>query len=144
MNTQEVWEILGKIPVGAVVAWGAVFVAIIVALSTCLTKLFGLFGKYRKHKEEEAQTKERLQRHDQMLENIDVSLRNISEAMRKSMRYDIVRECEAAIAANKIKQGQLRALEELYEAYTGVGGNQYATTLMKKVRLLPVDKTLDS
>lgn len=144
MNTQEVWEVLGKIPVGVIVAWGCVFAAIIAAATACLNKLFSLFSKVSGRKEQERKTQERLQRHDQMLKNIDVSLQNISEAMRKSMRYDIVRECEAAIADNKIKQGQLRALEELYEAYTGVGGNQYATTLMEKVRMLPVDKTVDS
>ena len=143
MNTQEVWEVVSKIPVGVIFAWGAVLIAILSAINFGLTKLFGFFGFLHKRKEQEEKTKERLKRHDEMLENIDVSLRNISEAMRKSMRYDIVRECEAAIAENKIKQGQLRALEELYEAYTGVGGNQYATTLMKKVRQLPVENTLE-
>ena len=139
MTTQEVWEVLGKIPIGTIVAWGAVFVAIIAAISVAITKLFGIFTAYRNHKAHVESTQERLQRHDQMLENIDTSLKAINEAMKKSMRYDLVRGCEAAIAANSVKRGQRRALEELYEAYAGVGGNQYATTLMKKVRQLPVD-----
>ena len=143
MTTQDVWAVLGAIPIGTIIAWGAVFVAIIAAVSVAITKLFGIFTVYRNHKTNEENTKERLQRHDQMLENIDVSLKAINEAMKKSMRYDLVRGCEAAIAANSVKRGQLRALEELYEAYAGVGGNQYATTLMKKVRQLPVDITVD-
>lgn len=144
MNSQEVWEVLGKIPIGTIIAWGVVIIAILGAINIGMTKLFGFFGFLHKRKEQEENTKKRLQRHDEMLANIDTTLQSINEAMRKSMRYDIVRECEAAIANNKIKQGQLRALEELYEAYTGVGGNQYATTLMAKVRMLPVDKTVDS
>ena len=141
MTTQEVWQVLGNIPIGTIVAWGIVILAIIAAVSAAITKLFGVFTKYRDHKAHVENTQERLQRHDQMLENIDESLKEIYEAMKKSMRYDVVRGCEAAIAANSVKRGQLRALEELYEAYAGVGGNQYATTLMKKVRQLPVDMT---
>lgn len=143
MNSQEVWEVLGKIPIGTIIAWGVVIIAILGAINIGMTKLFGFFGFLQKRKEREENTKKRLQRHDEMLANIDTTLQSINEAMRKSMRYDIVRECEAAIANNKIQQGQLRALEELYEAYTGVGGNQYATTLMKKVRQLPVENTLE-
>ena len=100
MNSQEVWEVLGKIPVGSIIAWGIVVIAILNVINIGLTKLFGLFGFLHKRKDQEENTKKRLQRHDDMLANIDTTLQSINEAMRKSMRYDIVRECEAAIANN--------------------------------------------
>lgn len=143
MNQQQVWELLSKIPVGTIVAWGAVLVAIIAVICAAVIKIYKVSVMLHDRKTQEQSTQERLARHDQQLDNIDTSLKAIYSAMKKSIRHDIVLSCEAAIDDKKINAGQLRALEELYESYAEIGGNSYATTLMKKVRQLPVVGTID-
>ena len=143
MNEQQAWDVLSQVPVGTVIAWGSVFIAIIGVVSTAVVKMYKIFTLHRDRKERDQATQERLERHDQQLDNIDASLKAIYVAMKKSIRHDLVLSCEAAIEAGDIKAGQLRALEELYESYAEIGGNSYATTLMKKVRQLPVVSTID-
>ena len=60
------------------------------------------------------------------------------------MRHDIVQAGENAIANESITIRQFRALEELYEVYHDERhGNGYVSTLMKKVRDLPIIGKLD-
>ena len=143
MNQQQALDALSQIPVGTIIAWGAILISIIGVISTAVVKLYKVFTLHRDKKDKDQATQERLQKHDQQLANIDKSLKAIYSAMKKSIRHDLVLSCEAAIDAREIKAGQLRALEELYESYAEIGGNSYATTLMKKVRQLPVVTTID-
>ena len=61
----------------------------------------------------------------------------------KNLRHKIVRAAEEYIANDKITIRQLKALEELFEEYHKRNGNSYVSTLMQKVRLLPVIGELD-
>lgn len=61
----------------------------------------------------------------------------------KNLRHKIVHAAEEYIANDKITIRQLKALEELFEEYHKRNGNSYVTTLMQKVRLLPVIGELD-
>lgn len=143
MSQQQVWEILAKIPIGTIIAWGVVLVTVIGVICAAVIKIYKVSVMLHDRKTQEQNTQARLARHDQQLDRIDASLQAIYSAMKKSIRHDIVLSCEAAIDDKKINAGQLRALEELYESYAEIGGNSYATTLMKKVRQLPVVGTID-
>lgn len=143
MNQEQVWNVLSQIPIGTIVAWCVAFAVIIGIIATTVLKLYKAFLKIQEKKTMVTTTQQRIAKHDEQLDNIDASLQAIYTAMKKSIRHDIVLSCEEAIDKGVIKAGQLRALEELYESYAEIGGNSYATTLMKKVRNLPVVGTLD-
>ena len=151
MDTQSVWEVLAHIPVGTIVSWGIVIVAIIGALVVGTTKLFDAFTKYKDYKEKNEKQEELLQEHDRVLVEINDSLKTIKTSLEeqkevnfKQIRYSISHTCDEAIAANCISAGKLRSLEEMYEEYQDVfHGNGYIKTLMIKVRKLPVVGQLD-
>ena len=151
MDTQSVWEVLAHIPVGTLVSWGIVIIAIIGALVAGATKLFGVFTKYKDYKEKNEKQEELLQEHDKVLAEINDSLKHIKTSLEeqkevnfKQIRYSISHTCDEAIAANCISAGKLRSLEEMYEEYQDVfHGNGYIKTLMIKVRKLPVVGQLD-
>ena len=88
--------------------------------------------------------------HDEQLKLINDKLSCIQDNLTKrdkadlkSMRYSIVRAGEEYVSMGKITIRQLRALEELFEDYHDKHGNGYVTTLMRKVRALPVIGRLD-
>jgi len=151
VDTQSVWEVLAHIPVGTIVSWGIVIVAIIGALVVGTTKLFDAFTKYKDYKEKNEKQEELLQEHDRVLVEINDSLKTIKTSLEeqkevnfKQIRYSISHTCDEAIAANCISAGKLRSLEEMYEEYQDVfHGNGYIKTLMIKVRKLPVVGQLD-
>ena len=91
-----------------------------------------------------------VQKHDQQL--IDISsvlaciqnkLEEREKAELKKLRYSIVRAGEEYVSAEKVTIRQLKVLEELFEEYHNTDGNGYVTTLMRKVRALPVIGKLD-
>jgi len=62
----------------------------------------------------------------------------------KRMRHEIVQSGEAAMMNGSITIRQLKSLEELYEVYhQEKHGNGYVTTLMYKIRELPIVGKLD-
>ena len=151
MDTQSVWEVLAYIPIGTIVSWGIVIVAIIGALVAGATKLFGVFTKYKEYKEKNENLEETLKEHDKTLNEINDSLKKITTSLEeqkevnfKQIRYSIAHACDDALAANCISAGKLRSLEEMFEEYQDVfHGNGYIKTLMIKVRKLPVVGQLD-
>lgn len=46
--------------------------------------------------------------------------------------------CDKYIQRNGVRVSELAALERMYEAYHGLGGNGYLTHLMERVRTLPI------
>ena len=146
MDTKSVWALLGEIPVGTIVAWVTVIVAIIAALCAGAIKLYKVFAKYNKVKDENDKQKALLNKHDETLREIKDSLTEIKHSLGeqrevnlKQIRYQIVHTCDDALGANEISAGKLRSLEEMYQEYTEIfHGNGYVKTLVERVRRLPI------
>lgn len=54
------------------------------------------------------------------------------------LSYNIEHLCGKYISRDEICASELAALERMYEAYHGLGGNGYLTHLMERVRSLPI------
>lgn len=151
MDTNSVWDLLSSIPIGTVVAWIVVIFAIITAICTGTIKLYKVFTKYKKIKDENEEQKKLLEEHGNVLKEVNDSLKTIKESLDeqkevnlKQIRYTIVHTCDEAIHDGEISAGKLRSLEEMYEEYVEIfHGNGYVKTLVKKVRELPVVGKLD-
>lgn len=81
MDTQSVWNELSAIPVGTIVAWASVIIAIVSAIWIAIMKLFKVFTKYRNLKDENEKQTKLLQLHDESLEEIRQELVKINESI---------------------------------------------------------------
>lgn len=150
METSDVIRTLSSIPIGTIIAWGAVIVGIITAIITVTIKLYKIFDKTHKMKEENLEFRQMVKKHEEQLGLINEKLSFIQENLSKrdeidlkNMRYQIVRAGEEYVSVGQVTIRQLRSLEELFEEYHNRHGNSYVTTLMRKVRSLPVIGKLD-
>ena len=150
MEANDVIQTLSSIPIGTIIAWVTVIVGIITAIVTGTIKLYKAFEKTHEMKEENLEFRKMVKDHDEQLKLINDKLSCIQDNLTKrdkadlkSMRYSIVRAGEEYVSMGKITIRQLRALEELFEDYHDKHGNGYVTTLMSKVRALPVIGRLD-
>ena len=150
METTDVIQTLSSIPIGTIIAWVTVIAGIITAIVTGTIKLYKAFEKTHEMKEENLEFRKMVKYHDEQLKLINDKLSCIQDNLTKrdkadlkSMRYSIVRAGEEYVSMGKITIRQLRALEELFEDYHDKHGNGYVTTLMRKVRALPVIGRLD-
>ena len=78
MDTKSVWEILASIPIGTIVAWCIVIVAIISVLCTIVIKLYTAFEKTHKLKEENDNFKTLVETHTKQLANFEITLKSSS------------------------------------------------------------------
>ena len=150
METSDVIRTLSSIPIGTIIAWGTVIVGIITAIITVTIKLYKIFDKTHKMKEENLEFRQMVKKHEEQLGQINEKLSSIQENLSKrdeidlkNMRYQIVRAGEEYVSVGQVTIRQLRSLEELFEEYHNRHGNSYVTTLMRKVRSLPVIGKLD-
>ena len=151
MDTTSVWQAIGAISVGDLAAWIAVIVAIIAFICAGAIKLYKIFEKYKKLKDDDKAKTNLLVKHDKILDEIDLSLKGIQKSLDeqkevnlKQLRYSIVHVCEKALAENQISAAKLKTLEEMFEEYTDIfHANGYVKTLVEKARTLPVIGKLD-
>lgn len=150
MDKSGVIKYLSSIPIGTVIAWATVIILIVGAIGCGLVKLYKLFETSRRVKDENDTFKEMVQEHDKQLASISSQLNKIQatldkqdELSLKNLRHSIIRAGEEAIANESISIRKLRALEELYDEYKDYHGNGYVSTLLKKVRALPIVGKLD-
>ena len=121
METNDVIKLLSSIPIGTIISWFCVIVAIIGGLSAGIIKLYKWFMKFQKTKEENDAFKQLVKKHDEQLTQISESLNNITSILEeekksdlKKLRHSIIRAGEEAIEMGKITIRQLRSLSELY------------------------------
>lgn len=150
METKDVIQFLSSIPIGTIIAWFTVIVGIITAIVMGTIKLYKAFEKTHEMKEENIEFRKMVKDHDEQLKMINDKLTCIQDKLDKRdiadlrrMRYSIVRAGEEYVSNGEITIRQLRALEEMFEDYHEKHGNGYVTTLMRKVRALPVIGKLD-
>lgn len=151
MNKSDVIEYLSSIQVGTIIAWILVIGMIVGSIVFGLKKLYKIFEASQEYKDESDAMKKMVQNHEAQLGQISNQLTCIQNSLDKQdtvelkrMRHDIVQAGENAIANKSITIRQFRSLEELYEVYHDERhGNGYVSTLMKKVRDLPIIGKLD-
>ena len=150
METKDVIQLLSSISIGEIIAWIAVISSFFTIIVAGTIKLYKTFEKTHEMKEENLEFRKMVKDHDEQLKLMNDKLTCIQENLNKrdkadikSMRYSIVRAGEEYVSMGKITIRQLRALEELFEDYHDKHGNGYVTTLMRKVRALPVIGRLD-
>lgn len=151
MTQTAIWELLGSISVGTLVAWIVVICAIVAAVGTGAIKLYKIFEKYKAITDENDELKKLVLKHDKCLSNIEISLKDIQHSLRdqkdvnlRQVRYTIVHTCDEALSAGEISAGKFKSLEEMFEEYTTLfHGNGYVKILMEHVRELPITGSID-
>lgn len=151
MDTKPIWELLSGIPIGTIVAWVLVILAIIAALCTGTIKLYRIFTKYEEAKDKEQKQEKIIESHDKTLRDIDGTLKEIKKSLDeqkevnlKQIRHTIVHTCEDALDKGEISINKLRSLEEMYNEYVEIfHGNGYVKTLVTRVRRLKIVGKLD-
>lgn len=146
MDSKTIWEILSSIPIGTVVSWLVVVCAIFSAFGAGVVKLYKIFNRYKKLKDENDNFHKLVEGHNEELKLIKDALGDIQKSLGeqkdvnlKQIRHSLVDACEQAISDNHITINKLKSLEELFEEYTDIfHGNGYVKTLMIKVRKLEV------
>lgn len=150
MDTSSVWEMLSNLTVGTVVAWILVIAAIISTISVGAIKLYKVFQRFQKVKDEDTRQRDLLAKHEEMLENIQKTMDNVNESMEgqldvdtKILRHILIRTCEDMLAAGQVSEAKMRSTEEIYAEYTNVlHGNGYVTGLVERVRKLALKNTI--
>ena len=150
METKEVVQTLSAIPIGTIIAWVVVIAGIITAIIAATIKMYKVFETTHRIKEENDEFKKMVKEHDELLKSIKDDLADMKQKQLERdkadfvrLKYSIVRAAEEYISKNEITIRQLKSLEENYEEYHKNHGNSYVTTLMWKVRKLPVLGALD-
>ena len=151
MDTKPVVEALGAIPIGTVVAWAAVIGGIIAAIVAGIVKLYKTFEKYKEFKEKDERRQAALEKHEEVLGDIQSSLRRIEnnyatdhEVNKRRLKHEITDYCNRAINEKKVRLSTLRSIEEMFDDYVEVfDGNSWVHTLVEKVRLLPIERDIE-
>lgn len=125
--------------------------AIISSICAGTIKLYRVFTKYKEIKDKDEKQQKIIEEHDNTLMEIGKCLEDIKESLSeqkdvnlKQLRHTIVHTCEDALEKEKISINKLRSLEEMYDEYTDVfHANSYVTTLVLRVRKLPIVGKLD-
>lgn len=151
MDQKTVWDILASIPIGTLIAWIAVVIAIISIIVGATIKLYKLFEKYHRITAENEQQKKLMTEHGEAIKKINTSLDEIKKSLDeqrdvnlKQIRHEIVRTCDEALRSGSITASAFRSLEELYDEYKNVfGGNGYVKSLVTKVRQLPITGSIE-
>lgn len=145
-TAKTIWEVLGQIPVGTVLAWGTVIVAIVTAVIKGTMKLFDYFRKISKVKEENEKLTAMVKGHETTLKQINTALEEIKEALEDQKEFDlhivrnnIITLCHEALEANKIQFEKHKILEELFEEYTRkYHANGYVADLVRRVQYIQI------
>ena len=151
MQTNDIVILLSSIPIGTIISWIAVLSGIVGFVVGVTIKLYKVFEKTHEIKEENDGFKKLVQSHEEQLRTIQESLELIQtkldkreESELKKLRYSLIRGMEEYVSKGEITIRQLKSLEDSFEDYhVQHGGNGYVTTMMRKVRALPVIGQLD-
>lgn len=150
MKTNDVLNIVSNISIGTVVAWITIIGGIISAIVAGTIQLYKMFEKAHKLTEEQSEFRDMVKSHDAQLKIISNQIselqKSIDDQQRDELaksRYDICRAGEEYLSNGSLTIRQLKSLEEMFDRYHTKHGNGYVTTLMRKVRTLPVVGKLD-
>ena len=119
-------------------------------IATALQSLMWLLNRRAKMQDAKAETYDKTvedkidQLHNEVT-LISANMTTFGEAQKRQDRglvemlsYNIEHLCGKYIQRGNVCASELAALERMYEAYHGLGGNGYLTHLMERVRTLPI------
>lgn len=151
-NTNTIWQLLGSVPIGTVVAWFVVLSAIIGVFCTGTIKLYKVFAKYKDAKEENDELKNTVKKHGEELDDIHVEINNVKEDIMKELkeikqnqvdsreteikklRHSIITSGEKAVAARQMTIREWKSLHDMADEYIHkYKQNSYAKSLVEKV-----------
>ena len=150
MDTQSVWDVLSAIPIGTIVAWVVVILAIITAICTAAVKLYKVFSKYKELKDRNEKQIAQIQQHEELLKEINSVLESIKktimeekEVQGRRLRHDITKRCNRAIEDGHITLSMLKSIDEMFEDYDKVyKQNHWVHQLVDKVHTLNIIKDI--
>ena len=150
METTDVVNLVSGISIGTVIAWITVIFGVLSAIVAVSIKLYKVFERAHKITEEHSEFKNLVKSHDEQLKTISNQIsylqKSIDDQKKDELakcRYDICRAGEEYLSNGSLTIRQLKSLEEMFDRYHTKHGNGYVTTLMRKVRTLPVVGKLD-
>lgn len=151
MDTKPVVEELASIPIGTYIIWGMVICGVIAAIVTVIVKMYKIFEKYRDLKDKNEERLEQLNKHEEVLDEIQRSLGRIEdnfkvdhEVQKRRLKHEITNACNDAMRDGVIRLSTLRSIEEMFEDYEKVyDGNSWVHTLVNKTRMLEVEVDID-
>ena len=118
MDTQSVWDVLSAIPIGTIVAWVVVILAIITAICTAAVKLYKVFSKYKELKDRNEKQIAQIQQHEELLKEINSVVESIKktimeekEVQGRRLRHDITKRCNRAIEDGHITLSMLKSID---------------------------------
>lgn len=151
-STESIWQFLGDIPIGTVISWCIVIFAIIGAICALAIKLYKVFDKYQKIRDENEHLKATVEEHDnqlvsirkemkEMKEDIVNELKKIRQSQEESretkikeLRHSIITSGEKAIADKNMTIRQWKSLHDMANEYIHkYNQNSYAKSLVEKV-----------
>ena len=146
MDASSAWQEFSQIPVGKVVAWVLLIIAIISGICALTVKVYKVFEKYKKKKDTDDQILKLITSHENALievrnelKKIDSRMAKQDEIMMSQIGHSIVMAAEKAISEEKITFSQLKSITALYKEYRDVyHGNGYVKILMERVEELAV------
>lgn len=152
MDTSSIWELLSNISIGTLVSWLIVICTIVSAICTGTIKLYKIFTKYKKVKDEEEDLRLDVVNHEKQLSEIKLQLevlnQNISQQFSdiketldeqrgtkiKELRHSITDSGERALSDGKMTVRQWTSLHEMCDDYIHkYKQNSYVLSLMNKV-----------
>ena len=138
-TTSEIWALLSGIPVGKVVGWIIVILAIFSAFGAGIIKLYKVFTKYKELKDEKETRNKDIQELKEITAKITTQLEEQTNVNYKQLRFNIISICDEANANKSITASKLQILEEDFDDYENIyHGNGFVKDLVIKVRQLPV------
>lgn len=156
MTQSDVVKLLSSINAGTIISWVLVIGSIVCGIGFAFIKLYKLFEKTHKVKEENDDLKKMVKNHDEALKFVKEELEHIRKAQEeqrnrefKKIRHEIIKAGEDAVKNNCITIRELKSLEGLYDDYRefkdedGKPANGYVRSLMSKVEKLDVVGKLD-
>lgn len=155
MDTSGVYDWLGSITIGTLVAWVLAIGAICTVIYKSGAKVYNVISAIKeiinsnsKQTEEINEIKNQFDNLSSRLDVIQRILQGQQEEKLAEQRHIIVRAGEDYITRGYITIRELKALTEVYEQYKkpgpdGIPHNGYVMTLMEKVNTLSVRGKLD-
>jgi len=144
----ELLKVLSNITAASALEFLIATAVIISAIVTITIKLYQIFEKFRKARNEEEARRDKLEEVCEAVKDLkdkqDLFIETSTKIHESSkvidtiqMRHALVQDCEAILRRKYVTKSHLRSIEELYGVYSGVlNANGYVKDLVDEVRQL--------
>lgn len=124
----------------------AEIVAIVVAAETFIKFIFVYLEKYYKYRQNEdnetksiKDLKQKVDVLNNKLTEDEQNAQNVLEVLKMQCRFYLVESCLNCLKENKIQSTKLQSIKDLYAAYHTIGGDEYVTDLVERVKEVQIE-----